>query len=133
MNNNTNGGDNWVIQTADGSNNTAKKLKKKSTALIIILICAVVLLLAVFLPMVFANQAQQQAYVDSQKVKEVVTAINTFNVLYPDNPITDVSTESIALLKESPLSLWPMGITYDEEKKALERIEFNNGIAIAKP
>ncbi len=109
-----------------------KKNKKGFTLVELIIVIAILAILAaVAVPSFIGLQNEAVRGKDIGNATAIVSAVNAYNALYPnpDDQITGLSAEEIA--KITAKDLWPKGIADTDLARAIARVSFANGVAVA--
>ena len=95
---------------------------------LIVVIAILAILAAIAIPTFTSITRDANQKVAVANARNIATAINTYNALYPnETPITDADDAKDTL---AGVGLWPSGLSPDDEANAIDLITFSNGVAV---
>jgi len=102
--------------------------KKGFTLIELIVVIAILAILAIIAIPTFTtivNDANQKVAVAN--ARNIATAINAYNALYPNSQITSMDGAQATL---TTAKLWPSGLTEEDAANAVKLIKFENDVAV---
>ena len=95
---------------------------------LIVVIAILAILAAIAIPTFTTITRDANQKVAVANARNIATAINTYNALYPnETPITSTANAKTTL---SSVNLWPSGLTDDDAANANKLIIFENNVAV---
>jgi prepilin-type N-terminal cleavage/methylation domain-containing protein len=95
---------------------------------LIVVIAILAILAAIAIPTFTTITRDANQRVAVANARNIATAINTYNALYPnETPISAVEGAKTTL---TGASLWPSGLTDDDAASANKLIQFENNVAV---
>lgn len=108
-----------------------RKNRKGFTLIELIVVIAILAILAAIAIPTFTSitkDANQKVAVAN--ARNIATAINTYNALYPNEPQITATAGAQDTLKGDSVKLWPSGLADGDVINALKLIKFDNGVAV---